>query len=78
VLDFAEAAAHPHNAGRRTYTTDGGLLQPGPAPRFLGTPSAVPAPAPVVGRHTAEVLAEAGLDAAAVAALREQQVVGGG
>ncbi|GAA2120865.1 CaiB/BaiF CoA-transferase family protein [Kitasatospora saccharophila] len=77
VLDFAEAAAHHHNAARGTYTTEGGLLQPGPAPRFLGTPSATPAPAPVIGSHTAEVLAEAGLDAATMAALREQRVVGG-
>jgi alpha-methylacyl-CoA racemase len=62
VLSFAEAAGHPHNAARGTYTVDSdGHPAPGPAPRFLGTPAAPPRPAPVVGAHTAEVLAEIGL-----------------
>jgi alpha-methylacyl-CoA racemase len=61
VLSFAEAAAHPHNAARGTYTVDGeGRVQPGPAPRFSGTPAGPPRPAPTVGAHTDEVLAELG------------------
>jgi alpha-methylacyl-CoA racemase len=61
VLSFAEAAAHPHNAARGTYTVDSdGRVQPGAAPRFSGTPAAPPRPAPVVGAHTDEVLAELG------------------
>ncbi|HWB35439.1 MAG TPA: CaiB/BaiF CoA-transferase family protein, partial [Rugosimonospora sp.] len=41
VLDFAEAARHPHNAARGTYTRTGsGAVAPGPAPRFSGTPAA--------------------------------------
>ncbi|MFE1909201.1 CaiB/BaiF CoA transferase family protein [Streptomyces gardneri] len=76
VLDFTEAAAHPHNAGRGTYSTDAGHLQPGPAPRFLGTPAGPPRSASLIGSHTDEVLAEAGLDSAAVQALRDQHIVG--
>jgi alpha-methylacyl-CoA racemase len=65
VLSFAEAAAHPHNAARGTYTVDSsGAPVPGPAPRFLGTPADAPHSAPTIGAHTAEVLAELGLDGA--------------
>jgi alpha-methylacyl-CoA racemase len=40
VLDFAEAARHPHNRARSTFIEDGGGLQPSPAPRFSrSTPS---------------------------------------
>ncbi|WP_345622316.1 CaiB/BaiF CoA-transferase family protein [Streptomyces ziwulingensis] len=34
VLDFEEAAAHPHLAARGTYLRRGGVLQAAPAPRF--------------------------------------------
>ena len=34
VLDFEEAARHPHNAARSTFIEVGGTLQPSPAPRF--------------------------------------------
>ena len=76
VLDFAEAAAHPHNVARGTYVVDeSGAIQPGPAPRFLGTPSAPPSPARDVGADTDVVLSEAGLDSAEIAELRTQGVV---
>jgi alpha-methylacyl-CoA racemase len=34
VLDFDEAACHPHNAARGTFMEHEGRLQPPPAPRF--------------------------------------------
>ena len=34
VLDFEEAARHPHNAARSTFLEVDGKLQPPPAPRF--------------------------------------------
>lgn len=34
VLDFDEAARHPHNAARSTYIDADGALAPSPAPRF--------------------------------------------
>ncbi|MGA7326203.1 MAG: CaiB/BaiF CoA-transferase family protein [Rhodomicrobium sp.] len=34
ILDFDEAARHPHNAGRSTFLETDGNLQPPPAPRF--------------------------------------------
>jgi len=39
VLGLAEAPRHPHNLARGTFVEAGGLLQPAPAPRFLGTPA---------------------------------------
>jgi alpha-methylacyl-CoA racemase len=42
VLDYDEAPAHPHIAGREGFVTLDGVIQPAPAPRF----SATPAPAP--------------------------------
>jgi alpha-methylacyl-CoA racemase len=70
VLSPWEAPEHPHNAARATFTESHGLTQPSPAPRFARTPGAIAGPPPVPGQHTAEILAELGLDAAAVARLR--------
>jgi alpha-methylacyl-CoA racemase len=42
VLDWDEAPQHPHHVARQTYVTVHGVLQPGPAPRFLRTPAATP------------------------------------
>ena len=41
VLDFHEAAEHPHNRARQTYVDVGGMTQPAPAPRFSRTASEV-------------------------------------
>ncbi|WP_426564618.1 CaiB/BaiF CoA transferase family protein [Angustibacter sp. McL0619] len=69
VLSFAEAAQHPHNRARGTFTEANGLLEPHAAPRFDGTPT-TPAPAArLVGADTRQVLLEAGLDVATVDAL---------
>ena len=57
VLSMTEATAHPHNVARRVYP-DGA---PAPAPRFVGTPTAAPEPAPVIGADTRAVLEAAGV-----------------
>ena len=76
VLGLAEAAAHPHNVARRTYTVDAsGSIHPGPAPRFLGTPCAPPIPARPIGADTDDVLAEAGLAPDEIDELRAQGVI---
>ena len=62
---------------RETYYVDErGAIQPGPAPRFLGTPSARPRLAPRIGADTNDVLAEAGFEAGEIDALRAQGAVG--
>jgi alpha-methylacyl-CoA racemase len=77
VLGFDEAAAHRHAREREAFIEIDGVMQPAPAPRFERTPAARPRPAPTVGEHTDQVLAEAGFDAAAIAALHERGVVKG-
>jgi len=42
VLDLAEAVTEPHLVARGTYVEIDGLRQPGPAPRFSGTPCGLP------------------------------------
>ncbi|HLI45136.1 MAG TPA: CaiB/BaiF CoA-transferase family protein, partial [Acidimicrobiales bacterium] len=44
VLSMAEAAVHPHNVHRGTFTTVGGVLQPAPAPRFSRSATAIGSP----------------------------------
>ncbi|SCL28009.1 alpha-methylacyl-CoA racemase [Micromonospora rhizosphaerae] len=76
VLDWREAPEHQHLAARGVFVEHDGVTQPAPAPRFSGTPTGVRRPPPRPGEHTDEVLAEAGLDAERIAALRAGGVVG--
>ncbi|MFD7896930.1 CaiB/BaiF CoA transferase family protein [Streptomyces sp. NPDC059568] len=61
VYSLTEAAKDPHNVARGTYFTRDGLLQPAPAPRYLGTPVGTPEPAPIIGAHTADIITELGI-----------------
>lgn len=62
VLALSEVRHHPHHVARKSWVDVAGVPQPGPAPRFSRTPGAVRRPAPRPGEHTAEILAELGLD----------------
>ena len=42
VLAGDEAGAHPHLVARGAFVSEGGIVQPAPAPRFSRTPGAVP------------------------------------
>ena len=75
VLTMDEAPRHPHIAERGTFTEVAGLIQPAPAPRFSRTPGEIVRPPSHAGQHTDEVLAEFGLDAARIAALREANAI---
>ncbi|MGI8792852.1 MAG: CaiB/BaiF CoA transferase family protein [Acidimicrobiales bacterium] len=75
VLNMPEAAAHPHNVARGTFTEVGGVVQPSPAPRFSRTPGEISRPASHPGQHTDEVLAEFGFAEADVAKLRDAGAV---
>lgn len=76
VLSMDEATKHPHNVERGTFIELNGITQPAPAPRFSETPGSVQRPPAHAGQHTDEVLGEwLGLDASAIAALRDSGTV---
>lgn len=79
VLDFVEAADHPHSRARENYLPIHGFAdnyrQPRPAPRFSGTPTAAPQPAPPPGASTRSILAEHGFDEATINRLITQRSV---
>jgi alpha-methylacyl-CoA racemase len=77
VLTLDEAPRHAHASARAAFVEVSGVVQPGPAPRFDRSGSRTPRPAPAVGTHTDEVLAEAGFDTAAIAALHAAGVAKG-
>lgn len=75
VLKLGEAHRHPHAVARGTYVEVAGVVQPGPAPRFDRSVPGHPRPAPEIGAHTAEVLAECGFTADDIARLRTSGVI---
>ncbi|WP_277187892.1 CaiB/BaiF CoA-transferase family protein [Caballeronia sp. BR00000012568055] len=70
VLNFSEAPAHPHHRARGSFVEVAGVVQPGPAPRFSATPSAIKGPAPQRGERGSVALKDWGFDEAAVEKLR--------
>lgn len=70
VLSLEEAAQHPHNAFRRTFTTVNGVLQNAPAPRFSRTSLQEPEHGRRPGEDTESVLNELGLTADQIDRLR--------
>jgi alpha-methylacyl-CoA racemase len=74
---MAEAPHHPHNVARGAFAEVGGMTQPMPAPRYSGSPTAVPAPQPKPGTDTQSLLSELGYDADRIASLRASNAVAG-
>jgi alpha-methylacyl-CoA racemase len=69
VLTLAEAPQHPHARQRQAFVEVDGVLQPAPAPRFGRSRPAAPRPAPAIGQHTRELLAEAGYSEGEISSL---------
>ena len=70
VLSLDEAPNHPHNLARGTFVEVDGIVQPGPAPRFSRTPAGRPTPPEAPGERGNASLAQWGLSADEIAALR--------
>jgi crotonobetainyl-CoA:carnitine CoA-transferase CaiB-like acyl-CoA transferase len=68
ALGFVVETEHP-KAGR--------LRQARNAPRFEGTPAVLRRPAPALGEHSEEILAEAGYSVEEIAGLKADGVIGG-
>nr|WP_314444879.1 CaiB/BaiF CoA-transferase family protein [uncultured Sphingomonas sp.] len=75
VLGLGEAPEHPHNRERGTFVRVGGVVQPGPAPRLLGTPSPSPRAPRESGEDGAAILAGLGLSETDIAGLSETGVL---
>jgi formyl-CoA transferase len=80
IYTIADIAADPHYASRgnieRIPAMAGGTIAaPGIVPKLSGTPGAVRHAAPTLGQHTAAVLADAGIDAERIAALKDKGIV---
>jgi alpha-methylacyl-CoA racemase len=75
VLSMEEAPHHPHNVARETFIEVAGVQNPNAAPRFSRTPGGIQGPPAHAGQHTDEVLAEAGLSADDISALRASGAV---
>jgi formyl-CoA transferase len=80
VRTYAEAAADPHVRARGmlqdTVHADGTTLPiTGPAAKFSRTPTRVRTPAPPLGAHCDEIMAELGYDADRIARLRAAGII---
>lgn len=75
VLSLSEAPNHPHNVARQAFVKVAGVVQPAPAPRFSVTPGAVQGPPPDVGADNEAALADWGIPAARIAALKQDGVM---
>jgi alpha-methylacyl-CoA racemase len=76
VLSITEAAEHPHNVHRGTFTELDGVLQPAPAPRFSRTEPSLSGSARVAGEDSVRVLKDAGFDSVQIESLLESGAVG--
>jgi alpha-methylacyl-CoA racemase len=75
VLKMSEAISHEHNRSRDSFVEIDGIAQPGPAPRFLGTPTRVESPPARAGEHTDGILRDWGFSAAEIAALHAADAI---
>jgi succinate---hydroxymethylglutarate CoA-transferase len=80
INSVAEALADPQTGARAMvetveHPTIGALKLLGIPFKFSDTPASVQCAPPTLGQHTDEVLGELGIDAAAVARLRQEKVV---
>jgi crotonobetainyl-CoA:carnitine CoA-transferase CaiB-like acyl-CoA transferase len=81
VYSFSEILNHPHVTGSGLiqsveHPTAGTVPQLGPVLGLSETPGAISGPPPLLGQHTAEILAEAGLDEDRIAAFESEGIAG--
>lgn len=75
VLDWDEAAQHPHYNDRGTFVAVDGVTQPAPAPRFSRTPGTLGLPPHPPTDDIASILTDWEIDPQLIEALRRQDPV---
>ncbi len=75
VLTLEEAPDHPHNRSRGTFIEVGGIVQPGPAPRFSGSSSGRPRPPRKPGADGEAILSDLGYSPTEISQLRREGVL---
>ena len=75
VLSLGEAPAHLHNRARGTFVDVDGVLQPGPAPHYSGTPCDAPRAPREAGADNDAILEELGYGAREIAGLKARGVI---
>jgi alpha-methylacyl-CoA racemase len=75
VLSMREAPQHPHHRARGTFVEIGGIVQPGPTPRFSRTRPELPTAPQPAGQDTAQALADWGIAADRLAELRGARII---
>ncbi|MFK0089637.1 CaiB/BaiF CoA transferase family protein [Pseudomonas sp. NPDC090755] len=75
VLDWDEAAEHPHNIERETFIRVDGVLQPAPAPRFSRSVPPTPSAPRRSGADSEAILADWGIEAERIEALKVQRSI---
>ncbi len=75
VLSIEEAPDHPHMKARNVFIRHDDLLQPAPAPRFVGTPSSMRNGPPRPGADTEKCLIDWGLTPKDITSLRKTGVI---
>jgi len=74
VLNFTEAAQHPHHRARKTFIELDGVTQPAPAPKMDHNQGALVS-VPCAGQDTVNILAQLGLPPERIAQLQKHGVV---
>lgn len=77
VLELEEAGSHSHNIERAMLVAREGVENPAPAPRLSETPGTLSRPPVEAGQHTAEALADWGLDTDLISEGLEQGFLSG-
>ena len=75
VLTVEEAPNHPHNRARETFIDLDGIIQPGPAPRFLNSARVEPRAPREAGADEEAILQQLGYSAAEIDKLRDEEVL---
>jgi alpha-methylacyl-CoA racemase len=73
VLEMSEALYHPHHIARKTFREVAGVVQPGPAPRYVGEPMDDPLPPREPGEDGRAILEELGFTAPEIDRLLEKR-----